>query len=79
MTAYSEGTKPSIPNSFPERRCPFLRVLLIAAMALVAESPVSNAQQDTAPYQNPSLSVDARVTDLLGRMTLEEKARQLDM
>ncbi|WP_341868976.1 glycoside hydrolase family 3 protein [Streptomyces diastatochromogenes] len=26
------------------------------------------------PYENPRLPVDARVTDLLGRMTLEEKA-----
>lgn len=30
-------------------------------------------------YKNPELPVDERVQDLLGRMTLEEKARQLDM
>src|SRR6185369_15758678 len=29
------------------------------------------------PYQNPSLSVDARVDDLLGRMTLAEKIGQM--
>lgn len=32
-----------------------------------------------APYRDPSLPVEERVKDLLGRMTLEEKARQLDM
>ena len=29
------------------------------------------------PYQNPSLSIDARTADLLARMTLQEKAAQL--
>ena len=29
------------------------------------------------PYQNPSLPVEARIHDLLQRMTLEEKCAQL--
>ena len=29
------------------------------------------------PYQNPQLSVEERVNDLLGRMTLEEKIGQI--
>ncbi len=33
----------------------------------------------TPAYRNPSLSVDERVADLLGRMTLEEKVGQLIM
>lgn len=31
------------------------------------------------PYQDPSLPVETRVRDLLGRMTLEEKVRQMSM
>lgn len=31
------------------------------------------------PYQNPSLSVEDRVADLLGRMTLEEKIAQMSI
>ncbi|MDR2474769.1 MAG: glycoside hydrolase family 3 C-terminal domain-containing protein [Bacteroidales bacterium] len=33
----------------------------------------------TPAYKNPSLSIEKRVDDLLARMTLEEKAAQLDM
>lgn len=32
----------------------------------------------TPPYSNPKLPVEQRVTDLLGRMTLEEKVAQLE-
>ncbi len=35
--------------------------------------------QTTAAYKNPTLSVEERVADLLGRMTLEEKVGQLMM
>ena len=31
----------------------------------------------TAPYRDPSLSIDTRIADLLGRMTLDEKLAQL--
>ncbi|MBM4153330.1 MAG: glycoside hydrolase family 3 protein, partial [Kiritimatiellaceae bacterium] len=41
-----------------------LIVLLTASLSLQAQEP----------FQNPSLSIDERVADLLGRMTLEEKA-----
>ena len=36
-------------------------------------------QNDTPKYKNASLDVETRVADLLSRMTLEEKAGQLDM
>lgn len=34
-------------------------------------------QAQTFPYKNPALSVEERIQDLLGRMTLEEKVSQL--
>jgi beta-glucosidase len=49
-------------------------------IVLAALLTTQNLQaQDVLPYKNPKLSVDARVADLLGRMTIEEKVRQLDM
>ncbi|OKJ94955.1 beta-glucosidase [Streptomyces sp. CB03234] len=36
--------------------------------------PAAPPRNDGHPYQDPSLPVDARVADLLARMTLEEKA-----
>ena len=33
----------------------------------------------TPPYRDPALPIDQRVTDLLGRMTLEEKVAQMSM
>src|SRR5260370_33988474 len=43
-----------------------------------AEPPLPD-QNSSLPYQNPNLAVEDRVKDLLGRMSLEEKVRQMDM
>jgi beta-glucosidase len=51
------------------------RLLVVVLGCVVAGGAVS-AQ---APYKNPSLPVSARVQDLLGRMTVEEKFWQLYM
>src|SRR6266496_4194973 len=51
---------------------------LVAAFTLVA-LPL-HAQQENPqafPFMNPSLSVEQRVDDLIGRMTLEEKVSQM--
>jgi beta-glucosidase len=43
-----------------------------------AVAPPANAQDtSTPPYLNPDLPADVRAKDLVGRMTLEEKASQL--
>ncbi len=49
---------------------------IITILALTSYT-LANAQTKL-PYQNPALSIDARVKDLLGRMTVEEKAGQLN-
>jgi beta-glucosidase len=44
---------------------------------LLCPLSVLRAQQTSFPFQDPSLPIDTRVDDLVGRMTLEEKASQL--
>ena len=53
----------------------------LAALALGVTSFRVSAQAPAGslPYKNPALSVEARVNDLVGRMTLEEKVGQLLM
>ena len=52
-----------------------LMVCGLLTAAALAQAPV----RDPLPYKNPRLSTDARVKDLLSRMTLEEKFWQLFM
>src|SRR5579863_10399686 len=56
------------------RRLPCLVSILFAAIACLAQNPTSS---DIPPYKNPSLPVEQRVQDLLGRMTLQEKVAML--
>jgi len=51
-----------------------LAVLFVAALAAVAQTA---APSSAPPYLNPLLPMSDRVDDLVGRMTLEEKASQL--
>ena len=46
----------------------------LAVLILAASMPAEDAQPD---YKNPRLPIEQRVSDLLGRMTLEEKCAQL--
>jgi len=51
---------------------------IFASMMLAAGAAAAQVQGNAgAPYKNPSLPVDQRVHDLVGRMTLEEKAAML--
>src|SRR5580658_2009131 len=55
-------------------------VILFSACATTLTAQESPAQQSTpALYQQANAPIESRVNDLLGRMTLEEKVRQLDM
>jgi beta-glucosidase len=59
-----------------------IRQLLVTALffLVLIPRPIAHAQHSNGlPYQNPALPVEARVNDLVARMTLEEKAAQLDM
>lgn len=57
-------------------RCLRLLLPLTMTAALIATVPTAAAAA-TLPYENPNLPVPARVADLLGRMTLEEKVGQM--
>ncbi|HXB60269.1 MAG TPA: glycoside hydrolase family 3 N-terminal domain-containing protein [Candidatus Acidoferrales bacterium] len=50
-----------------------------AIFALTFTGGISRAQDSGPAYKNPNLPIDQRVQDLLGRMSIEEKVRQLDM
>jgi beta-glucosidase len=54
----------------------FRRLLLIAT-PLVCAATLAGAQQAVLPYQDLSLSFEARAKDLVSRMTLDEKVSQM--
>jgi beta-glucosidase len=55
----------------------FFVVLVFIPASLAAQSASSSAVPADAPYKNASLPAEQRVKDLLGRMTIEEKASML--
>jgi len=56
---------------------PFVRLLVFVPAGLLF---LTGARlPGPAPYKDPHLSADQRVRDLLSRMTVDEKVRQLDM
>jgi beta-glucosidase len=57
-------------------RSAFVCALAYCITILVCSSGLS--AQNPAPYLNPNLPVQERVTDLLSRMTLEEKVAQME-
>ena len=68
----------------PSHMAAMLFLLSIACFA-AAHSEPARAQAAVSPvdpnalYKQPGASIDRRIDDLLGRMTLDEKVRQLDM
>jgi beta-glucosidase len=53
-------------------------ILLCLSVAAISQQPARISDQ-TAPYKQRNLPIEDRVRDLIKRMTIEEKARQLDM
>jgi beta-glucosidase len=53
--------------------------VLAAVVALSGTMQLARAQSDTPIYKDPTRSVDDRVNDLLGRMTLAEKIGQMTL
>ena len=51
-------------------------MLLIAVLTACFFCYAGSQEYKGLPYMNPALPVDARVDDLVGRMTLEEKISQ---
>jgi beta-glucosidase len=54
------------------------RKLALALAVLVISLGPTLLAQERLPYQDPRLPVEQRVSDLLKRMTLEEKIAQLE-
>src|ERR1051326_597063 len=54
-----------------------IRRALLSATIAASAAPGLSAQQAVLPYQNLSLSFEQRATDLVSRMTLEEKVSQM--
>lgn len=50
---------------------------MVVAAGLPFQTQTTHSQNSVPDYKNPALGVDARVADLLQRMTLEEKVAQL--
>ncbi len=62
-------------NMFPKVIFLFLACAVNCGWMNAQSGPASNADQP--PYLNPEVPIDQRVDDLVGRMTLEEKASQV--
>ena len=52
-------------------------ILRLALAAFISTAPLLSYAQPTPIYKDPSQPIEARVQDLLGRMTIEEKTAQL--
>jgi beta-glucosidase len=52
-------------------------IKLLSAFSVVCLITTGCGKKDTPPYKNPDLPVEERISDLISRMTLEEKTAQL--
>ena len=56
-----------------------MKLRLLSLLVLLIWVSSLSAQNELLPYQNPDLAIEERVTDLLSRMTLEEKIGQMTL
>ncbi len=56
-----------------------MKLRLLALLILLMMFTTVSAQDDLLPYQNPDLSIEERVADLLERMTIDEKIGQMTL
>ncbi|GAB3831121.1 hypothetical protein GCM10028895_48100 [Pontibacter rugosus] len=54
-----------------------LSLLMLAVLVGIASFTLKQEEKYAYPFQNPELSIDARVNDLVSRLTLEEKVAQM--
>jgi hypothetical protein len=53
-------------------------IAMLACLSVLATSPAAHAQKPQTPaYKDATKPIERRVTDLLGRMTIDEKVAQL--
>jgi beta-glucosidase len=78
MIHNSKSIKSHYRTFFDKNKYPFFLILATVVFASLSELKLK-AQENQPAYKNPSLTVEARVADLISRMTVEEKAQQLDM
>src|SRR5690606_31879573 len=71
-------SRSTMPAGSRAHRSP-LAVLALFACLLASPAPAFAQATGTPPYRDARLPIDARVRDLLARMTLEEKFWQLYM
>ena len=64
-------------RSSPLSRPRAAAALVLTAAGLLGVAVPTDAHAAVLPYQDPALPVAARVTDLLGRMTLDDKVGQM--
>lgn len=71
------GESDRVRRTFIEKTATAFSLFILLSVSLFSPALISVRAQNRLPYQNPNLPIEERVKDLLGRMTLEEKAAQM--